>query len=41
MNREEFFEWLDACPTKWTLIQDDFGNTTIKFEYKENENDRT
>ena len=36
MNREEFFEWLyDTCPTKWTKLTDDFGNTTIKFEYEE------
>lgn len=35
MTREEFYEWLDTCPTKWILVQDDFGNTTIKFEYEE------
>ena len=36
MNREEFFEWLyDTCPTKWTTLKDDLGNTTIKFEYEE------
>ena len=26
MTREEFYEWLDTCPTKWILVQDDSKN---------------
>ena len=26
MNREEFFEWLNSCPTnKWDIINDEYG----------------
>jgi hypothetical protein len=35
MDREAFFEWLNTCPTKWNVVLDDFGNTTIRFEYVE------
>jgi len=35
MDREAFFEWLNTCPTKWSVVLDDFGNTTIRFEYVE------
>ena len=40
MNRGEFFEWLDTCPShKWEIITDGFGNTRILFTYKENEDE--
>ena len=36
MSREEFFEWLSTCPSeKMFFINDDCGNTTIRFEYEE------
>lgn len=35
MDRKAFFEWLNTCPTKWNVVLDDFGNTTIRFEYVE------
>tara|TARA_X000001388_G_C2215637_1_gene117092 strand:+ start:89 stop:223 length:135 start_codon:yes stop_codon:yes gene_type:complete len=40
MNRVEFFEWLSTCPSeKMFFINDDWGNTTIKFEYEEKDED--
>jgi hypothetical protein len=39
MSREEFFEWLSTCPSeKMFFINDDCGNTTIRFEYEEEVN---
>ena len=34
MNREEFFEWLQTGP-KFDVVCDDFGTTTVKFDYEE------
>ena len=40
MNRKEFFEWLSTCPSeKMFFINDDWGNTTIRFEYEEINNE--
>ena len=36
MTREEFFEWLDTCPTnKWEVVQDDVGCVWISFRNDE------
>jgi len=36
MTREEFYEWLDSCPSsEWEVITDDFGETKILFNYEE------
>jgi hypothetical protein len=42
MNREEFFNWLNTCPTnKWEVVQDDAECVWISFhkveEYEEEE----
>ena len=40
MSREEFFEWLNTCPShKWEIISDEFGNTRVLFIYDEEEDD--
>jgi len=40
MTREEFFEWLDACPTSWHLIQDNYDNVWVSFiDIKEYDDD--
>jgi hypothetical protein len=32
MNREEFFEWLETCPShKWEVVQDDAGHVWVAF----------
>ena len=39
MNREQFFEWLNQYKRTYKLIEDDYGEVTIKFlvdETKEN-----
>ncbi len=47
MTREEFFEWLNTCPThKYNITFDEFDFVTVCFpteevEEKENENDTT
>jgi len=36
VTREEFFEWLETCPSdKWNITEDDFGSTSITFSYEE------
>ena len=47
MTREEFWEWLDTCPSNWDengnrtanpifeIINDEFGNATIRFYFEE------
>ena len=41
MKREDFFEWLDTCPTSWHLIQDDDETVWVSFgniqEYDDDE----
>ena len=38
MTREEFFEWLDTCPThKWKITVDDYGYTVVYFPHNEEE----
>jgi len=37
MNREEFFRWLETCPShRWDIL-DDFGNIRILFKVEEEE----
>jgi len=32
MNRKEFFEWLETCPShKWEVVHDDAGHVWIAF----------
>jgi|TARA_R110001592_G_scaffold43043_2_gene139824 hypothetical protein len=40
MRDEELFEWLDKCPTQWSLFTDGNGTITITLteETKEEEN---
>ena len=41
ITREDFFEWLDTCPTSWYRIQDDGENVCVSFgniqEYDDDE----
>ena len=38
MTRFEFFKWLSNCPSNKVFIQyDDYGVTTVRFEYEEEE----
>ena len=40
MTREEFYEWLNTCPThKWEITADEFSFVAISFPTKEEEND--
>ena len=40
MTREEFFEWLDTCPTNgWFWIGENEGNIRILFEIDEEEDE--
>jgi hypothetical protein len=41
MTRDEFFEWLDTCPTYygWHNVGEDEGYIRIRFEIDEEEND--
>ena len=44
MDREDFFEWLNTCPShKWEVIQDDAGHVWVAFshiwEYDEDEDE--
>ena len=32
MTREEFFEWLDTCPThKWEITHEEYGRVVVSF----------
>ena len=36
MTREEFFDWLDTCPTpKWEISHDDYGHVVVSFPTEE------
>ena len=36
MTREEFFEWLETCPTKeWAAVDDNYEEVTVYFPVKE------
>ena len=36
MTREEFFEWLDKCPThKWEITADEYGYVVVSFHIVE------
>jgi hypothetical protein len=38
MTREEFFKWLDKCPThKWEVTSDGFGYVVVSFPTDEEE----
>ena len=41
MIREDFFEWLNTCPTSWEVIQDDDETVWVSFinvqEYDDDE----
>ena len=38
MTREEFFEWLDTCPTKrWEITHEEYGRVVISFPNDEND----
>jgi hypothetical protein len=43
MTREEFFEWLNTCPThKWDVTADEYGFVSVSFptiEEEEEENE--
>lgn len=39
MNKKEFFEWLETCPThKWEVI-DEFGVIVVSFPTEEEEDE--
>ena len=36
MNRKEFFEWLETCPThKWDITADEYGYVVVSFPNNE------
>tara|TARA_R110002020_G_scaffold420113_2_gene629245 strand:+ start:2409 stop:2558 length:150 start_codon:yes stop_codon:yes gene_type:complete len=36
MDRQEFWEWLESCPThKWEPIFDEYGFVAVSFPVKE------
>ena len=38
MDRKEFFEWLDTCPThKWDIAADEQGFVVVSFPNEEEE----
>ena len=38
MDRKEFFEWLETCPThKWDITADEYGYTVVSFPNNEEE----
>ena len=40
MTREEFFEWLNTCPTqKWEVVYDDHGFAHVSFPFTEDDED--
>ena len=40
MNREEFFEWLETCPThKWDITFDEDGHVVVSFPTYEDEDE--
>tara|TARA_B110000196_G_C20579410_1_gene401262 strand:- start:211 stop:333 length:123 start_codon:yes stop_codon:yes gene_type:complete len=40
MDRKEFFEWLETCPThKWELIFDERDFVAVSFPVQEEESD--
>lgn len=33
MNRKEFFEWLETCPShKWEVVHDEVGYVWVAFD---------
>ena len=42
MTREEFFEWLNTCPThKWETTTDEYGFVAVSFKIEETEEENT
>ena len=42
MTREEFYEWLNTCPThKWEVAADEYGFVAISFPTQEDEEETT
>lgn len=40
MTREEFFEWMNTCPThRWDIAQDEYGFVRIIFPINEEDED--
>jgi len=40
MNNEDFWEWMDTCPThKWEVVQHEYGYCRIIFPLDEEEDD--
>ena len=38
MTRQEFYEWLNTCPThKWEITTDEYGFVVISFPTEEEE----
>jgi len=38
MTREEFFEWLDTCPTdRWEITHEEYGHVVVSFPNDEND----
>jgi len=39
MTREEFFEWLNTCPThKWEITHEEYGHVVVSFPNDEEDN---
>ncbi|GEK52398.1 hypothetical protein [Vreelandella venusta] len=36
-TREEFYEWLQSCPCRFSVVSDDVGRTEVAFDYVEDE----
>jgi hypothetical protein len=42
MTREEFYEWLNTCPThNWELTADEYGFVAVSFPTQEDEEEST
>ena len=42
MNRKEFFEWLETCPThKWNIAADENDHVVITFPTDENDEEES
>tara|TARA_R100000742_G_C4229540_1_gene51432 strand:- start:483 stop:608 length:126 start_codon:yes stop_codon:yes gene_type:complete len=40
MTREEFFEWLNTCPSnEWETPYEDFGHISVDFKIDEEKDD--
>ncbi len=40
MDRKEFFEWLETCPThKWEITHEEYGHVVVSFPTDEEEDE--